>query len=61
MTKHQSPIDRRPFQPRQVLERQVSLEAQYRRIAIDELAAALEQMRDSPAAEVTPPRRVARG
>ena len=60
VTKHQSPIDKRPFQARQTLDRQVSLEDQYRRIAIDELAAALEQMRGPAATESGRPRRIAR-
>jgi hypothetical protein len=41
---HQSPVDIRPFQARATLERQESLEAQYGKIAIDEVVAALRQI-----------------
>lgn len=43
--RHQSPVDKRPFQARAVLERQESLEAQYGSIGIDEVVAALRQIK----------------
>jgi hypothetical protein len=57
---HQSPVDSRPFQPRHTLEHQVSLEAQYGRIAIDELAAALQHLRACTTVEQGQTRRAAR-
>jgi hypothetical protein len=45
VTRHQSPIDTRPFQAKATLERQESLEAQYGQLAIDEVVAALRQIR----------------
>ena len=45
MIRHQSPIDTRPFQTRAALEHQESLEAQYGKIAIDEVVAALRQIK----------------
>jgi len=47
--RHKSPIDFRPFQPRATLERQQALEAQYGRIAIDEVAAALVHLKAAAA------------
>jgi hypothetical protein len=44
VNRHQSPVDTRPFQARATLERQDALEAQYGRIAIDEVVAALRQI-----------------
>lgn len=41
ITRHKSPVDNRPFQARASLERQQALEAQYRRVAIDDVVAAL--------------------
>ena len=41
MTRHQTPIDTRPFQAKAVLEQQQMLVALYGQIAIDEVAAAL--------------------
>jgi hypothetical protein len=46
VTRHLSPIDRRPFQSKAKLEQQESLVARYGAIAIPELAAAIK-----PAAE----------
>lgn len=43
VTRHQSPVDQRPFQAKSALELQQVLERHYRRIAIPELAAALRQ------------------
>lgn len=45
MTRHQTPIDTRPFQAKAVLEQQQMLEALYGRIAIDEVAAALQHVK----------------
>lgn len=45
MTRHTRPIDNRPFQAKAVLEQQQMLEAQYRRVAIDEVAAALHHIK----------------
>jgi hypothetical protein len=45
VTRHQSPVDTRPFQARATLERQEALEAQYGRLAIDEVVAALRQIK----------------
>lgn len=47
MNRHKTPIDQRPFQARAVLEGQQALEAQYRRIAIDEVAAALHHLKSA--------------
>lgn len=43
--RHLSPIDLRPFQARAALERQQALEAQYGELAIDEVVAALRQLK----------------
>lgn len=43
--RHKSPVDTRPFQARQVLERQEDLTARYGQIAIDEVVAALRQLK----------------
>lgn len=45
MTRHSSPIDHRPFQPRAKLENQQALVACYGAIAIPEVADALLHMR----------------
>jgi hypothetical protein len=45
--RHQSPIDTRPFQTRAALEHQESLEAQYGKIAIDDVVAVLRQIKAS--------------
>lgn len=45
VTRHKTPIDNRPFQARAVLEQQQMLEALYGRIAIDEVAAALQHVK----------------
>lgn len=45
VNRHKSPADQRPFQARAALERQQALEAQYGRIAIDEIVAALHHLR----------------
>ena len=45
MTRHSSPIDHRPFQPRAKLENQQALVARYGAIAIPEVADALLHMR----------------
>ena len=45
MTRHFSPIDRRPFQPRAKLENQQALVSRYGAIAIPEVADALLHMR----------------
>jgi hypothetical protein len=42
VTRHLSPIDRRPFQSKAKLEQQESLVARYGAIAIPELAAAIK-------------------
>ena len=47
MIRHQSPIDTRPFQTRAALEHQESLEAQYGKIAIDDVVAVLRQIKAS--------------
>lgn len=49
MTRHTTPIDNRPFQARAVLEQQQMLEAQYGRVAIDEVAAALHHIKTAEA------------
>jgi hypothetical protein len=41
INRHKSPVDSRPFQARASLERQQALEAQYGRVAIDDVVAAL--------------------
>ncbi|HVZ13614.1 MAG TPA: hypothetical protein VG894_04060 [Bauldia sp.] len=53
MTRHFSPIDRRPFQSKAKLEQQESLVARYGAIAIPELAAAIKPAIEpcAPAAE----------
>lgn len=45
INRHKSPVDTRPFQARQELERQENLTAQYGQIAIDEVVAALRQLK----------------
>jgi len=50
VTRHLSPIDRRPFQSKAKLEQQESLVARYGAIAIPELAAAIK-----PIGEVSSP------
>ena len=45
MSRHSSPIDQRPFQPRAKLEKQSSLVAQYGEVAIPEVAEALHHLK----------------
>jgi hypothetical protein len=49
VTKPQSLIDRRPFQSKADREREEALEAQYRRVAIPEVVAALGQAKQDEA------------
>ena len=49
MTRHQTPIDTRPFQAKAVLEQQQMLVALYGRIGIDEVAAALHHLKPTEA------------
>lgn len=44
---HRTPIDHRPFQAKAALAGQQALEDQYRRIAIDEVAAALFHLKSA--------------
>jgi hypothetical protein len=53
VTRHLSPIDRRPFQSKAELEQQDSLVARYGAIAIPELAAAIKPLAEQ-AAPVAP-------
>lgn len=48
MTKHQKKIDLRPFQAKSQV-REDTLTAQYRRLAIPEVVAALQQRSERPA------------
>ena len=53
MSRHTSPIDQRPFQPKSKLEHQTSLVSQYGEVAIQEVAEALHHMKaqeEQPAA-----------
>lgn len=45
MNRHNSPIDARPFQAKASLQLQQDLQAKYRRIAIEEVVAALHHLR----------------
>ena len=52
MTRHTTPIDQRPFQPKAELEKQTALELQYRQVAIDEVVAALHHIKSAEARPV---------
>jgi hypothetical protein len=45
VTRHSSPIDNRPFQPKAKLERQQALVDQYRDVGIQDVAEALHHMK----------------
>jgi hypothetical protein len=51
VTKHSKTIDLRPFQSKADWQREDALKAQYRRIAIPEVVAAVQQRADRPAAK----------
>lgn len=53
MSRHSSPIDERPFQPKAKLEHESSLLAQYGKVAIQEVAEALHHLK--PQDEQTAP------
>lgn len=48
MKRHQHPIDLRPFRSKADQAREQALEAHYRRIAIPDVVAALQQVAETP-------------